>query len=710
MPAYIGKIEQKVLFPQFVLLQETEAKQDMQRIVSLIDHELTSVSQKVADWAAWDDTYEYVIDHNPDYEESNLLLESLIHMQINMLAIFDLEGQLIWGQGCNWRQEMPLSLDILAQGQLSPDHQLLQHQSPDDAINGILECPQGHMLFSAMPIVTSERTGPSRGTLMMGRFLDRECIDQWSQELSVPFSLEKWDEQAPPPHTFRDSSNNITGTNLPPIYSPWITSPLISNYPIWKKQNNLFIQAVIPATILSRGITAMRFSTFSIFIVGGLLLLTMYAGLHWTLLGRLRHFSQHFHDIAQKNDLSKRIRVSQADEMSHLQSSFNSMLHNLEQSDRALRASEETYRQIFNTVQDCLFVLNSKGVILAANPSARDLFDLNQAGQNTQEMTTLISPMSQSDFELFMEQTLNTGQSSQELSLICTSHQTLNVRALGRQTHMLEQTCILMILRDIEEHREIALTLQQAREDARKAQAAKSGLLRNVTHEMRSPLNDILGFCTLLGDDALDPTHEEYLSHIRSSSEELMAMVNSIIDISRIETGDLVLEMSQHPLDSLIHDIETIARTKAQNKGLECELICDKALPDTLVTDPQRLLQCLKVVIDNAVKFTPTGVIKIKIYSQPHDHPTQLCLAIIDQGPGLPTQAQGELLEAFTQADTRVNRSYGGLGTGLAVTQGLIQMPGRDNPHRISTRAGNHCHPFNPSNGSVLSPRFTYLA
>ena len=293
------QIEQKVLFPQFVLLQETEAKQDMQRIVSLIDHELTSVSQKVADWAAWDDTYEYVIDHNPDYEESNLLLESLIHMQINMLAIFDLEGQLIWGQGCNWRQEMPLSLDILAQGQLSPDHQLLQHQSPDDAINGILECPQGHMLFSAMPIVTSERTGPSRGTLMMGRFLDRECIDQWSQELSVPFSLEKWDEQAPPP-ILSEIHRTTSQAQISLRYTPHGYITAYQQLPDLEKQNNLFIQAVIPATILSRGITAMRFSTFSIFIVGGLLLLTMYAGLHWTLLGRLRHFSQHFHDIAQK--------------------------------------------------------------------------------------------------------------------------------------------------------------------------------------------------------------------------------------------------------------------------------------------------------------------------------------------------------------------------------------------------------------------------
>ena len=669
------QIEKKMLLPQFTQLQETEIKQDMQRITSLIDHELASVSQKVADWAAWDDTYQYVLDRNPDYEESNLLLESLVHMQISLLAIFDLNGQLVWGQGCDWRHETPLPLSLLAQGQLPPSHRLLQLQSADDVINGILLCPEGPMLFSAMSIVTSERTGDSHGTMMMGRFLDSECIDQWSRELSVSFSLERWDQQPPQP-PIEEIHRQTAAETICLRYSPHESITAYRQLPDLEGRNHLFVQATIPSSILSRGQAAIRFSTLSIFVVGGLLLLTMYAGLHWTLLGRLRCFSQHFQDIAQKSDLSKRIRVSQADEMSYLQSSFNSMLHNLEQSDRALRASEETYRQIFNTAQDCLFVLNTKGHILAANPSAQNLFGLDDQDLTNHDMRSFVQPQKQSEFEHFLKQALHQGEASQELAMVCSQHQILDVTALGRQTQMLEQTCVLMVLRDIHERREIQNNLQQARQEIQNVNELKNGLLRNITHEMRSPLNHIMGFCSLLSEDQLCQTHQEYLAHIRQSSEELISMINSIIDISRIEAGTLSLNIDNCSISSLLHEIEFIGQTKAEKKGLTFTLARQETLPETITTDSQRLQQCLQTLIDNAVKFTSEGTIQIKVYTQTQASEDCLCFDICDNGPGIPPEAQAEMFTSFAQADISATRVYGGMGTGLAVTKGILELLG----------------------------------
>lgn len=668
------QIEKHLLLPQFVLLQETEAKQDMQRIKSLIDHEITSVSQKVADWAAWDDTYEYVLDHNTEYEESNLLLESLIHMQISMLAIFDLEGKMVWGQGCDWRQEEPLALNLLAPKHLPPSHPLLQHQSADDSINSILLCPEGPMIISSMPIVTSERTGPNHGTLMMGRFLDSACTDQWSQELSISFSLENWDSLPTTPTNLEIRPKMCQDQTLLRYDTNHITAyqPL----PDLEGHNTLFIQAQIPSSILSRGTAAIRFSTISIFIVGGLLLLTLYAILHWTLLGRLRHFSQHFHDVSKKRDLSKRIQVSQADEMSLLQTSFNSMLHNLEQSDRALRDGEETYRQIFNSVHDSLCVLNTNGRLIAVNPSACETFGLTQQDLEGRSMHLLIHPDAHSTLNHLIKTALASGQSSEEISFVCHNGNTIEVTALGRSTRMLGQTCVLMVLRDIHERREIQSSLQQARQDAQNAHEFKSGLLRNVTHEMRSPLNHIIGFCTLLSEEQLCAAHQEYLDHIRQSSEELMSLVNSIIDISRIESGSLSLNFESHSLTALLHEIEMIGRSKAEKQGLSFRLNPQPPLPETFITDNQRLLQCLKVLIDNAIKFTPSGTVEINIYSHTKNPNDYLCFDICDNGPGISEQAQEDIFNSFAQVDASATRTHGGMGTGLAITKGLLEYLG----------------------------------
>ena len=229
------------------------------------------------------------------------------------------------------------------------------------------------------------------------------------KDLSVNFTLSPWDAGAmpPAPQATHFASLETKGTLQDSIYLQHHPHQhTITAYQPLRDLNgrsSLCIQAEVPTTLLSQGRAAIRFSTLSIFMAGGLLLVSVYASLHWTLLGRLQRFSTHFHEITQKNGLSKRVSVSQNDEMSLLQSSFNHMLQHPERSDRALRENEETYRQIFNAVQDCLCVFDIKGRVIALNPSAIETFGYHPEFLAGQDIHQLVREEDQHWFNNFLK-------------------------------------------------------------------------------------------------------------------------------------------------------------------------------------------------------------------------------------------------------------------------------------------------------------------
>lgn len=214
--------------------------------------------------------------------------------------------------------------------------------------------------------------------------------------------------------------------------------------------------------------------------------------------------------------------------------------------------------------------------------------------------------------------------------------------------------------------------LEEAKEKAEAASRQKSAFLATMSHELRTPLNGILGFAELLRYELENPEHRSYIDIIEQSGSHLLNLVNEILDLAKIESGEMRFNQVATPLASLITDCAASHQVSAQAKGLTFELNLAPDLPLAVSTDPTRLCQILNHLLSNAVKFTATGQIRL-IVTQ-HEH--EITFAVRDTGPGIPPENHEIIFEKFHQLANFLTREQGGAGLGLALVKQLAEHMG----------------------------------
>ncbi|MBN1844047.1 MAG: response regulator [Sedimentisphaerales bacterium] len=219
-------------------------------------------------------------------------------------------------------------------------------------------------------------------------------------------------------------------------------------------------------------------------------------------------------------------------------------------------------------------------------------------------------------------------------------------------------------------------SLALASEQARQASRAKSEFLANMSHEIRTPLNAIIGFGDLLTDDDLTSQQAEKVNCILKAGQHLLGLVNDILDFSKIEAGRLEIESVECSLEEILLPVDSMLRPAAEQKGLHLEFIARTVLPDRIRTDPVRLRQCLTNLVNNAVKFTEAGHVKVFVSLEPDPSGDKIRFDVEDTGVGVPAEMQESIFEAFTQAEAGTTRRFGGTGLGLTITRRLVEKMG----------------------------------
>jgi signal transduction histidine kinase/CheY-like chemotaxis protein/HPt (histidine-containing phosphotransfer) domain-containing protein len=282
-------------------------------------------------------------------------------------------------------------------------------------------------------------------------------------------------------------------------------------------------------------------------------------------------------------------------------------------------------------------------------------------------------------------------------------------RSLRREVRVRTQA----LAESLREQERLGEALRDSEKQAIEASRLKSEFLANMSHEIRTPMNGVLGMARLLLDTELTQRQREYVQAIRGSGDTLLALVNDILDFSKIEAGKLELETVDFDLRREVAEVVRSFSAPSREKAIVLTWEADHMLPGVMRGDPVRLRQTLANLVGNAVKFTPSGLVAVRV-RMVEERPTNLLVKfeVRDTGIGITPEAQARLFQSFSQADGSTTRKFGGTGLGLAISRRIAELmsgaigvesrPGEGSTFWFTARLGRAAQPMSATASGVM--------
>ena len=328
------------------------------------------------------------------------------------------------------------------------------------------------------------------------------------------------------------------------------------------------------------------------------------------------------------------------------------------------------YKSVVEDGSDVIFIVDYKGEILYLNASVEETLGYKPKSLIGKNFFDFILPEKLTDFKKsYQISTKKPFQESVEFQFLCKdkTYKYLEFNSINlKKKEKIEG--LILDCRDITQRKKDA-------EELLRAQKAKEQFLANISHEIRTPINGIAGMANLLSKSPTPEEQTTYLTAIKSASENLKVIINDILDLASIDSGKLKFEKIGFNVKDLLTSLINAFAFQAREKGLELAFYLEEKTNIILVGDPVRLNQILINLISNALKFTPTGSIRIDCSVEKQTN--QRCIAhfrITDTGIGIPEDKLVTIFESFSQADESVTRKYGGTGLGLTIVKQLTEL------------------------------------
>ena len=351
----------------------------------------------------------------------------------------------------------------------------------------------------------------------------------------------------------------------------------------------------------------------------------------------------------------------------------------IKQAEAAARESEQRYRFLADHAPDMITRTTLLGEIVYVSPSSQRVFGYSPEEMSALSARDMVHPDDYDRIIASIDYLIESRTRQRAEPLVyrarhkdghwiwIEANPTLIFDSEGNPVEFID------IVRDVTQTKKFEAELQEARWRAESAAAAKTAFVANMSHELRTPLTSIIGFSHLMGERRDIPAEaRHYARRITDASEALLAIINDVLDFSKLDAGQVKLEITPLNVEKLVDEAIGLVSLQAEAKGLALVTDFDAATPSMVLGDLARMRQVLINFLSNAVKFTERG--SITVTTRFGDG--RLKISVRDTGAGIAPEALPQLFERFSQADISINRTYGGTGLGLAISKGIVELMG----------------------------------
>lgn len=676
--AILYAVSQSILMGSFLELEEQNTQKNVGRAQNALSDDISSLVTMTRDWGTWDDTYNFIENANTEYIEANPTDETIKGLRVNVMLFINSSGQIVFSKAFDLQkeQEMPVPQSLLRY--ISPGSILVHHQDTNSSVNGIILLPEGPMLISSEPILTSQREGPIRGALVWGRYLDSAEIDMLAKTTSLSLTVHRLDEPQMP-SDFAAARSSLSGDK--PIFVHPLNGESVAGYALVEDIYGtpvLMLRADMPRSIYQQGQSSLLYFVSLIVAVGLVFVVAILLLLERLVLSPLSRLSASVSSIASSGDLSARVLMKGNDELARLGGEINKMLGALEHSHEALRESEEKFKRLVEDMNDGYFVVQDSKVVFANVRGAEMLGHPEAEITNKPEEGLLTPEVIKGLSEMQVRELCGEAAPQQyEMKLIRRDSTARTVELGARLINYGGRPAVSVVMRDITERRKAEEALaQQAQELARSNNELSAvnkeleAFSYSVSHDLRAPLRSVDGFSkAILEDyaDKLDEQGKDYLQRVRAASQRMAQLIDDLLNLSRVTRSDMRCEPVN--LSALA---QTIAEElKKTQPGRQVECVIKEGL--TVNGDARLLKLVLENLLSNSWKFTAKHTsARIEFGVERPDG--KFAYFVRDDGAGFDMAYVEKLFTPFQRLHAPAE--FLGTGIGLALVQRIIHRHG----------------------------------
>ncbi len=701
-----------VLLNSFSTLEREQNLLDLSRAVNDFHDGANNLSDSLAAWSSWDDSYQFMQDGNSDYISTNMTDYAFQSISVNLMMFVNNANQIVYikavgidsTDGSSFEQAFKTYIEQAGR---------VDYLTNVEENTGIIGVGDVALLVATRPVLHSDGSGPADGVMLWGRVVTSAELTAMSTSLQMSLELHTLGASTMPGDF--QAARSILTPDSPQTVIP-VDATTLNSYALMKDifgQPAFILKITQGRQIYQRGRASLLDFTTALIVLGIVTVVSVLLLMERLVLAPLAHLSKRVSQIGVNDDFSIRLPVSGHDELAQLASTINTTLNTVFRSQRTLRT-------LIDNLPDNVFVKDS---------SSRIIID-NSAHARLLKNSTPDQVIGKTDFDYFPRD-LAQSYYENEQRIIQTGEPQINLKERTvdpeGHSHWLLTSKLLIrnadgsifgivgINRDItaqleaeQEHDRLLqleqeqrasleklvgqlqqlngelertnVELEEAERRAEDANRAKSAFLANMSHELRTPLNAIIGYSELIEEECTDSGQDDFIPDLRkiqTAGKHLLALVNDILDLSKIEAGKMELYLETINASVVISEIAVTAAPLMEKNANHLTLRCPIDL-GTMETDLTKLRQIVFNLLSNAAKFTKSGQVTLNVSRRPDQDGDWLVVKVSDTGIGMTPEQIGRLFQDFSQADSSTTRNYGGTGLGLSISRRFAQMMGGD--------------------------------